>query len=119
MRLPVLLAAGVLLATGCVQPVDEEGSRAGNRPPVITAMTASPPEVLVGTTSLIAVTASDPDNDPLTYSWSASTGDIIGEGSTVRFSASFCCAGPNVVRVTVRDNAGGSASFLVDVLIAY
>lgn len=119
MRLPALLCTGVLLATGCVQPVDEGGGKAGNRPPIITAMTASPPEVLVGNTSVVAVTATDPDNDPLTYSWSASTGDIIGEGPSVRFSASFCCAGPNVVRVTVRDNAGGSASFLVDVLISY
>ena len=110
----------VLLArTGCVQPPEPELNSGGNRNPVITSLTADPPVINVGTSSNVAVEATDPDNNPLTYHWSASTGDIIGEGPSVRFTASFCCRGPNFVKVTVKDNAGGSATQSVDVFINY
>lgn len=111
----VLMFVGI----GCVQPSNDGVSSAGNRDPVIESVTASPSSVNVGSSTEITVVASDPDNQPLTYKWWASTGDIIGEGSAVRFSASFCCAGPNFVQVTVKDNAGGSATKQVDVFINY
>lgn len=103
----------------CVQPDDGATNAAGNRAPVIHSLEANPPTVNVGSSSTVTVVASDPDNQPLTFKWQASTGDIIGEGSSVRFSASFCCRGPNTVKVTVKDNAGGSATQLVDVFINY
>ncbi|MEK9139372.1 MAG: hypothetical protein AAB393_19820, partial [Bacteroidota bacterium] len=78
-----------------------------------------PPAIPIGASSTITVVASDPDNHPLAYTWRASTGDIIGEGSSVRFSASFCCAGPNLVWVTVKDNAGGETTQSVDIFIFY
>jgi hypothetical protein len=103
----------------CVQPTSDDASVSGNRNPVIESLTASPPVINVGSTTTVSVTASDPDNQPLSYKWVASTGDIIGEGASVRFSASYCCAGPNYVRVTVKDNAGGSTTQQVDVFINY
>ena len=116
-RLPFLFLISIM--AGCVQPPDDSVSAGGNRPPVITNLTAVPPEISVGRSSTIRCEATDPDNNPLTYRWSASTGDIIGEGAEVRFSASYCCAGPNYVEVTVKDNAGGAATQRVDVLIYY
>lgn len=114
----VLLTVCVALG-GCVHPVDEDSNTNGNRIPIISSLTADPMELPVGSSSTISVNATDPDNQPLTYRWSASTGDIIGEGQSVRFSASFCCAGPNLVTVTVKDNAGGSVSQSIDVFIYY
>ncbi|MBM2841348.1 MAG: hypothetical protein HW412_1876 [Bacteroidetes bacterium] len=114
-----LLALALVLFFGCVQPPDDPVSAAGNRKPIIQSLTADPANIPVGSTSTITIAASDPDNNPLTYRWSASSGDIIGEGSTVRFTASFCCTGPNLVKATVKDNAGGESSQSVDVFIFY
>lgn len=116
-RLIVLLSSLVLLS--CVQPINDAANTSGNRNPVIQSLAANPPAVDVGSSATITVTATDPDNQPLSYRWSASTGDIIGEGASVRFSASFCCRGPNYVQVTVKDNAGGSVTQQVDVFINY
>lgn len=103
----------------CVHPSDEAGSVAGNRNPIIQSLVVEPSVMDVGSSANVTVVATDPDNQPLTYKWSASTGDIIGEGAMVRYTASFCCSGPNLIRVTVRDNAGGSATQSVDIFINY
>ncbi len=115
-----LLLAGICLSTwSCVHPTDEGLGTPGNRPPVIQSLTATPSTINVGASATVEVVASDPENQPLSYKWSASTGDIFGEGPSVRFSASFCCRGPNYVQVTVKDNAGGSVTERVDVFINY
>ena len=119
MRPAGLLLILCFVLAGCVQPPDDTVSAGGNRSPVINRLTASPPQIAVGESSTIRCEATDPDNSPLTYRWWASTGDIIGEGEEVRFSASFCCAGPNFVEVTVKDNAGGSVTQRIDVFIFY
>lgn len=99
--------------------MEGDASLSGNRPPVIQSLTAQPSQLPVGATSRLTVVATDPDNHSLSYKWMASTGDIIGEGPEVLFSASFCCAGPNLITVTVRDNAGGTSSESIDVFIFY
>jgi hypothetical protein len=114
-----LLLGISLSAWGCVQPTDDGAGAPGNRPPIIQSLTATPPTISVGSSATITVVATDPDNQPLTYKWSASTGDILGEGPSVRFTASFCCRGPNYVQVTVKDNAGASVTERVDVFINY
>ncbi len=106
-------------ALSCVQPADEPANTAGNRNPVIQSVVADPPTMNVGSSSTVTVLATDPENQPLTYKWIASTGDIIGEGPIVHYTASYCCAGPNVIKVTVKDNAGGSATQSVDIFINY
>ena len=111
-----LLAPLVFLA-GCVHPEDTSVSSDPNGNPVIVSLLADPAGFSVGQSSTITVAASHPQGKPLTYRWGASTGDIIGSGPSVRFTASFCCAGPNYVTVTVYDNTGGSATKSVDVLI--
>jgi Bacterial Ig domain len=115
----LVLGGFTLLTFSCVHPPDDPISLAGNRPPVIQSLAADPPRFPVGASASVTVTATDPDNQPLTYRWRASTGDIIGDGPTVLYSASFCCAGPNFVQVTVRDNAGGEATQSVDIFIEY
>jgi hypothetical protein len=114
-KIITLVLAG--LAASCVQPGGDIAGTPGNRNPVIHSLLANPIAVNVNSSATITVVASDPDNQPLSYQWLASTGDIIGEGASVQFSASFCCRGPNYVEVTVKDNAGGSATKQVDVFV--
>lgn len=109
---------GATLA-GCVQPMDDSASATGNRNPVIESFVADPAQFDVGASSNVTVVARDPDNDPLSYQWRASTGDIIGEGAVVIYTASFCCAGPNLIWVTVKDNRGGSVTQALDIFINY
>lgn len=118
MRRSFIVGIGLVIF-GCVHPPADDSSIAGNRAPIIHSLTATPSAIDVGSSAVITVVASDPENQPLTYKWSASTGDIIGEGASVRFTASFCCRGPNFVQVTVKDNAGGNTTGRVDVFINY
>lgn len=113
------LIALMLVLAGCAQPPDGPAGTEGNRNPVIQSLSVDPFQIVVGTTATLTVVAIDPDNNPLTFRWSASTGDIIGDGATVRFTASYCCVGLNLVQVTVRDNAGGETSQSADVYISY
>ncbi len=114
--LPVFILS---FAAGCVEPPDAPDSAAGNQNPRIITLIASPDRMRVGQSSNVTVVADDPDGQPLTYRWVASTGDIIGEGESIRYTASYCCAGPNFIQVTVADNAGGSMTKTLDIFIEY
>ena len=118
MLVKAALMAPLFILTSCIQPEETPVSADGSNP-VIVSITADPPEISVGQSSTVTVVATHPLGKPLTYRWGATTGDIIGSGPSVRFSASFCCAGPNYVTVTVLDNAGGSSMQDVDVFIYY
>lgn len=109
MKYAWVLVLGAIIP-GCIQPVDEGSGTGGNRAPVIRSLEADPIGISTGGLTTIAVVADDPENQPLTYSWSATSGDFLGDGASVRYTASYCCVGVNQIRVTVRDNAGGNAS---------
>jgi outer membrane protein OmpA-like peptidoglycan-associated protein len=61
--------------------------------------------------------ASDPDGDPLTYSYSASAGQISGADATAQFDSTGLAAGSYTVNCTADDGQGGrtSATTTVDV----
>ena len=48
----------------------------GNKPPTIRSLTANPSGGTVNKTSIITVATSDPENDPLTCSWTATGGSL-------------------------------------------
>ena len=110
--LPVWMVA--LTVTCCVQPHPTDPTASD---PIIRKLTADPPSIQVGSSCTLTVEAEDPGGGPLTYQWSASAGDIIGQGASVRYTASFCCTGSNRVKVTVKNNRGGSASQSIDVYV--
>ena len=113
------LMAPLFIFMGCAHPEETGVNPAPNSNPVIESLTVDPTMVSVGQSSTVTVVASHPQGKPLSYRWGASTGDIIGSGSSVRYTASFCCAGPNYVTVTVLDNSGGSATKSVDIFIYF
>ena len=85
-----------------------------NCPPIISSLTANPSSINTSGTSTLTCNASDPDNDPLTYSWSASQGSISGSGSTITWTAPST-AGAYIVTCSVYDGQGGMASKSVSI----
>lgn len=79
-----------------------------NQPPVVTSLTAEPPKVDPGETSIITSTATDPDGNSLSYGWSATGGTISGTGASITWRAP-ATDGKFVVTVTVSDGEGGTA----------
>jgi outer membrane protein OmpA-like peptidoglycan-associated protein len=81
-----------------------------NRPPTV-SMTCAKHELLVGETTPCHATASDPDGDPLTYTWSASAGRVSGSGADATLdTAGVPCGTEITVTVQVSDGRGGNAS---------
>jgi subtilisin family serine protease len=82
-----------------------EGST--NTPPTIESIEATRTLLKTGDECDIRVKASDPDLDTLTYSYSASIGEITGEGYSVSYTAPDT-PGTAIIEVTVRDPFGAS-----------
>jgi hypothetical protein len=56
-----------------------------NHNPVINSITADPARINPGGSTTITVSASDLDGDPLSYSYSASIGTVVGSGTTALY----------------------------------
>lgn len=98
-----------LFAAGCAEPLSPNGSTGNNSPPKINSLVAEQQSLKVGQSTKITVDASDQDGGQLTYSWYVTLGDIIGSGTSVLYSAAYCCSGINNIRVTVKDSKGATA----------
>jgi len=79
-----------------------------NRPPTMSC-SADRNTAVIGDTVQITASASDPDNDPLTYTWKSSGGRIRGRDASVRFETAGLTAGRYTVNGHVDDGRGGSA----------
>jgi outer membrane protein OmpA-like peptidoglycan-associated protein len=89
-----------------------------NHPPVA-ACSVNPTSLYAGSGDTVAVhvTASDPDNDPLTYSYTATGGTIEGTGQDARWNSSGLAIGNYTVNVKVDDGKGGTASCAADIKV--
>lgn len=89
-----------------------------NHPPVA-ACTANPASIFAGSGDTVAVhvNASDPDNDPLTYSYTATGGAVEGSGPDARWNSAGVAVGNYTVNVKVDDGKGGTASCSTDIKV--
>jgi len=78
-------------------------------PPTITC-SATPSTAVAGTTVDITASATSPQNRPLTYSYSASAGQIVGAGPTAKLSTSGVGATTITVTCNIVDDLGKTAS---------
>ena len=90
-----------------------------NHPPVA-ACSATPTSVFAGSGDTVAVhvNASDPDNDPLSYSYTATGGTVDGTGADVRWSSTGLAVGTYTVNTKVDDGKGGTATCSADITVA-
>lgn len=89
---------------------------APNQLPVIENLSTDCPRVRPAATATIACIASDPDEDELTYTWSAEAGNISGEGNIVTFVAPNDY-GTYLITVTVTDGRGGQVSESLEIIV--
>ena len=80
-----------------------------NTPPVVSNCAANPATINVGQKSTVTTTASDPDNDPLTYSYTTTGGKVTGSGASVQFDSTGPAPGTYTVNCHVSDGRGGEA----------
>ena len=77
-----------------------------NKSPTISAVVVTPGTVNANGIVTVTVTATDPENDPLTYGYVVTGGSIQGTGASVSWTAPSA-AGAHSVTVTVSDGNGG------------
>ena len=103
-----------LLLVGCMSSPSKF-----NSPPVITGLKAEPASISIGETSLISVTAYDPEAKAVSFHWSSNLGYFIGSGAEVRYAVPVsCCAGMDEITVTVTDSQGQETKKTVKIMIS-
>ncbi len=84
------------------------------QPPTMSCA-ASSATVPVGQRVQITATATDPQNLPLTYTWQASGGQVVGSGPQVQLDTTGVAPGPYTVSGHVDNGKGGTADCKVSV----
>ncbi len=115
--LPLLLAGIWIAACG------HDSNASGNHPPTLTGPTAQATDVTSGASVALAVEATDPDGDALTYTWTQNPPSPAGTFSDST-TANATWKAPEVTEdtsfllgVTVLDGKGGVAHESVQVLV--
>jgi hypothetical protein len=85
-------------------------------PPTISC-SANPSTIKPGETSTINSTAVSPQNRPLTYSYTATSGSVSGSGATAEFSSAGAPTGSVGITCNVADDKGHTASANTSVTI--
>ena len=106
----------VLLIVAACGEGDSDGDGSGNRAPQIAAPGISSPSAALRpgeSVDIRVVQAVDPDGDPLTFTWSATSGTVNPVGPTERPITRYTApdfAGTDTVTVIVSDGRGGTAT---------
>jgi len=87
-----------------------------NYPPEIKLMSVSDKYLELGDTAIILCRASDPNDDFLSYSWTADGGSVDGNDSTAKY-ISTDIEGIYHISCTVKDPSGDSVSESIQVLV--
>jgi len=114
------LAPGMYTVTGTATDVKEKKNNVAScngsfmvktpHPPTATC-SASPDTVKAGEPATLTVSASSPDNFPLTYAWSASAGSVSGTGTSATLDTTGAPQGsPITATATVTDSRGLSTT---------
>ncbi len=85
-------------------------------PPTISC-SADPMTVQPGGTSTITAQGMSPQNRPLTYTYSANTGTVSGNGNTATFNSTGASPGTAEITCNVADDKGHTASANTSVMI--
>jgi outer membrane protein OmpA-like peptidoglycan-associated protein len=108
----VRLSSGIVFLFGGSHPAPPQANRS---PSASCSVDKSMVYLDSGDTAGVSVSAIDPDNDPLTYTWSASGGSVDGTGSQVHWLSTGAPVGSYTVTAHVDDGRGGTAACNADI----
>ncbi len=103
----------LMTASSCRKEKDDEPQQVAT-PLQYSSLTAASTSLGLGATTQVTAGAT---GEGLTYTWSASAGDIIGSGSQVIYGASGCCTGDNDITCVVKDAANNEQSKTVVITV--
>jgi hypothetical protein len=86
-------------------------------PPTMSSCVANPATVAPGDTSTISAQGVSPQNRPLTYSYSASSGQVSGSSTTATLNTTGVAPGVVTITCNVADDKGQTASSTTTVTI--
>jgi len=89
-----------------------------NSPPTITSLAANAAWATPSGSLQVTCNASDPDNDELSYEWTATGGNISGTGAVVNWTAPQEVGIYNAT-VVVKDGYGGQDTRFVPLIVAF
>ncbi|HKT46758.1 MAG TPA: hypothetical protein VJP87_04475 [Candidatus Acidoferrales bacterium] len=88
--------------------VDIKVEEKPNHPPTVSCSVDRSP-ILPGERATVTCNGSDPDNDSLTYTYTATGGQVVGSGPKVQFDSTGLSPGSYTVKCQVNDGRGGTA----------
>jgi hypothetical protein len=110
----VIISAVVVVAV--LLPLILLNTVLANHEPTITSLEAEPGRIPISGNCQVVCNASDSDGDELSYDWSASGGDISGEGAVVTWAAPNS-TGSYDVTIRVTDSRGGEVTDDVTIIV--
>lgn len=113
MLLSSILLLSIIVVIGCSQPQ----APSGNKAPVIMSLTPMRNQTTPGGTVIIESKVTSPDNDPVTYKWSATGGGFGGSGQKNIWQAPSQ-SGVYEITLTVEDGKGGFAQARTSITVS-
>ena len=110
----VLIGIGLSLLFISISCKKEDDPGDPSQPLIFSSLVAGKDTIVPGESTEITATAS---GYKLTYSWSATAGDILGSGARVIYAASPCHAGTNQITCTVKDGNEKSETKEIDIVV--
>jgi hypothetical protein len=104
----IAAATALFVASSCTTPA--------NHQPIIASLEAEAEQVVALGNLQVTCTASDPDGDQLSYNWSASAGEVNGDGDAAMWTAP-ASEGSYSVAVVVTDGHGGEVKGYVTIAV--
>lgn len=102
-------------SASCSADVQVQAPQAPVATPLHLSCAADQTSVLAGDVVQITATPADATHDPLTYSWTASEGEIAGSGSTVKLDTTGFAAGSSTVTAHATDAQGDTGDCSVTI----